>query len=148
MLVVGFARLGAGELEQVDQLIEADEEAAVVGEAHEACEQLQLVIDAGVGDDRSHAECLAGVGFGCVFAAQPANRGSLQLLIGGFVATAVGRDHGGKVIATDHLGQLLQTLADHGLAGYAALFGVADRSSDEALDDARQRSPLWLRAGG
>ena len=46
-------------LEQVDQLVQADEEAGIVGQSHEPSEQLEVVVDARVRHDGPHAERLA-----------------------------------------------------------------------------------------
>ena len=103
LLVVGAARLGVGELVEVDQLVEADQQTAVAGQPHEAGDELELVVEVGVVDDGADAERLARVGPGRELAAQPAHGVGLELLVPLVVPAPVRGDDLGEVVAAGHL---------------------------------------------
>jgi hypothetical protein len=64
LLVVRIAGLRVGQLVEIDEFVQADQQAAEAGQPHESRHQLELVIDRGVVDDGAHAERLPGIGLG------------------------------------------------------------------------------------
>jgi len=62
-----------GELVDVDHFVQLNDKAGVPGKTDEAGEQLELIVDVRVLDDRPHTEGGAGVGPRCEFASQPAD---------------------------------------------------------------------------
>jgi hypothetical protein len=113
LLVVGGTGLCRGQLVEVDHLVQAHQQSAVTRHAHEAGQQLELVVEVRVVHDGAHAERGAGFGLGGELTAQPAHRVDLELFVAGVVAAPVRLDDGAEVVTADQLGQLGHALPDH-----------------------------------
>ena len=148
LLVVGVARLGVGQLVQVDHLVQANEQTGEPGHGHEPGEQLELVVEVRVVDDRAYPERGPGIGAGAVLPAQPAHRVGLELVVAGVVPGPVCGDHLGEVVAADHLRQHVQTLADDRLGARPRFAGLGQGLGDEPFHDTADRPTIRLSAGG
>src|SRR5690606_6265485 len=107
LLVVSVTSLGVGKFVQVHQLIETYHQPAKAGQPNKSSKQLELIVDRRIVDDGSHPQCGAGICLGSELATQPADSIGLELLVTLFEAFAIGRDYISKVIAVDHLCQLV-----------------------------------------
>src|SRR5690606_13846156 len=148
LLVVSVASLGVGELVQVHQLIETYRQSATAGQPNESREQLELIVDRRIVDDGSHTQCGAGICPGSELATQPADSIRLELLVALFEAFAISRDYISKVIAVDHLCQLLEMLTNHSLTVFAGRFGFRLGLCNELLDYSLQSTAIRFSPGG
>ena len=81
LLVVVLARDGVGNLEEVHELVDEHEQALVAGTGEELGEKLEVVVPVVIRDDDVDAQLGLGLGLGAEFAAQPAQRRALALLV-------------------------------------------------------------------
>ena len=147
LFVVAVARLAAHQLVQIDHLIQNHQQALVTGLAHERREQLEVIVNAGVVDDRAHAEGAAGIGAGGEFRPQPAHGTGLQRFVAAFVALPITADHGRKVVAPGQLLKVGEPGADDPVGGHALLLGLPHRPGHEPLHHAGHGAAAGPGAG-
>ena len=147
LLVVAISGLTVHQLVEVDQLVQHHEQAPVTGLPDERREQLQMIVDAGVVDDRAHLESGAGVGAGGVFCAQPTHRVCLQRFIVLLVALPVAADDGRKLVAAGQLFKMSEPGANHPVGRQPPFFGLLHGAGDEPFHHAGQRAARRPRTG-
>ncbi len=75
----------------------------VTGQPHECREQLEVVIELSVVDDRTHIQVLPRLGLGTILGPQPAQRGPHQRIVVGLEAFDIAGDDIREIKATDEL---------------------------------------------
>lgn len=104
LFVVRIAGLRVGQLVEIDQFIQTNQQARETGQPHEARHKLELVIDLGIVDDASYAERLPRIGLGGELPPQPSDGIGLELLVALLMATTVSRNDVREVVAVHQLG--------------------------------------------
>ena len=102
--VVGRAGLRAVQaVGENAHLVDVDQQPGISGEPRERREELQVIVELGVVDDRSHVQVMASLGLGAVFGPQPAQGRRHQVVVVGLKALDVAADDGREVEAADQV---------------------------------------------
>ena len=128
-------------------LVNIDQQTCKSCQPDKAREQLQVVVELDIIDDRSHFEILACFGLCTVFGSQPPQRRSHQHIVMGLKAFNVAGDHSCKVETTDKLLKRLETIVDFPRDVYVRSAGrpqLMVQLRDPALNDVGQRASVGL----
>ena len=122
----------------------------VTGQPHERREELQVVVELDVVDDRSHVQVLPRLGLGSVFGPQPAQGRRHQRIVVGLKALDVTADDCREVEAADQVLERLQLICDlpeHIGVGSAGRANLVIELGDPPFDDAGECPAFGLGPG-